>query len=77
MIELPECDPDPEIDGLLDQIDEITMRRCREAMAANEAADERRRERASIRTLLEIAQYGTKQELYEAMCQAFGPGRLR
>ena len=77
MIELPECDPDPEIDALQDQIEEIVMRRCRAAMAANKAAAERMRERASIHALIEIAQYGTKQELYEAMCQAFGPGRLR
>jgi hypothetical protein len=77
MIELPECYPDPEIDALQDQMDEITMRRCRQAMASNKAAAERMRERESIHALLDIAQYGTRQELFAAMRQAFGPGRLR
>jgi hypothetical protein len=77
MIEIPLYEPDPEALAIQELADELLMRRYHEAVAANEAALERRREGDSIHALLMIAQYGTRQELSAAMRQAFGPGRLR
>ena len=73
MIELPEYEPDPEALALQEMMDELIMRRFHEAMAAAE----RRRARESVHALLMIAEHGTDRELFDAMRQAFGPGRLR
>jgi hypothetical protein len=71
MIHIPVYEPDPEALALQELMDDLLMRRYHEAMAAEEV----RRQSDSIHALLAIAQYGTKQELYAAMCQAFGPGK--
>ena len=68
MIEIPEYEPDPEALSIQEMFDELTMRRCHEAMAAAE----RRRARESVHALFMISEHGTKQELYQAMLQAFG-----
>jgi len=41
--------------------------------AAIEDAGESQRVRNTVQTLLDIAQNGTRRELYRAMCQAFVP----
>jgi hypothetical protein len=71
-MEIPECEPDPEIDKLQDEINSITMSRCRQAMAAAADATARQRERESVHALFLIARDGTYQDIYRAMCRAFG-----
>jgi hypothetical protein len=76
-MEIPEYDQDPEVDKLLDELNNLIMSRYRQAVAAAAAAAENQRVREGVHALFLIAAAGTMHELRCAMAVAFPPSRSK